>query len=169
VSASGLHGRVSYEAWHALHLLMYLGVALPFLHQLAGPDLAGHRLVQMGWALLYTQVFALLLQHRILTPLRQAARHRLQVAAVPVGTDSRSLRVTPAPRTRPRFLLVVGPRADTVRAVTVHGQESRKAEGRRQDMQMLSPPPDGSVIVRAGAMFLVFVGAWRGSRAGRLV
>ena len=36
----------------------------------------------MLWALLYTYVFALVVQHRVLTPLRNAARHRLRVTAV---------------------------------------------------------------------------------------
>jgi hypothetical protein len=51
------------------------------MHQLAGPDMAGHRLWQIGWALVYTHVFGLPLRHRVLTPLRRAARHRLRVAA----------------------------------------------------------------------------------------
>jgi predicted ferric reductase len=74
--------RLSYEKWHGLHLLTYVGIALSFLHQLAGPDLVGHRLLQIAWALLYTQVFALLFRYRVLAPLRQAVRHRLRVAAV---------------------------------------------------------------------------------------
>ncbi len=49
---------------------------------MAGPDLAGHLLLQVTWALLYTYVFALVLLHRVLAPLRQATRHRLRVAAV---------------------------------------------------------------------------------------
>jgi predicted ferric reductase len=81
-SARAARRRLSYERWHALHLSTYLAVALSFSHQLAGPDLAGHLFVQVAWALLYTHVFALLLRHRVLTPLRQAARHRLRVAAV---------------------------------------------------------------------------------------
>ena len=81
-SARSARRRLSFETWHALHLLTYLAVALSFVHQLAGPDLAGHRLLQIGWALLYTHVFALLLRHRVLTPLRQTTRHRLRVAAV---------------------------------------------------------------------------------------
>jgi len=74
--------RLSYEKWHGLHLLTYLAVALTFLHQLAGPDLTGHRVLQVSWALLYTHVFALLLRHRVLAPLRQATRHRLRVCGV---------------------------------------------------------------------------------------
>ncbi|SDR71169.1 Ferredoxin-NADP reductase [Friedmanniella luteola] len=74
--------RLSYESWHSLHLITYLAVALTFLHQLAGPDLAGHRVMQVGWSLLYTFVFALLLRYRVLAPLQQAARHRLRVRSV---------------------------------------------------------------------------------------
>jgi predicted ferric reductase len=70
------------ERWHGLHLLMYVAIALGFGHQLAGPDLVGHRWLQVGWALAYTHVFALVLRHRMLSPLRQAARHRMRVAAV---------------------------------------------------------------------------------------
>jgi predicted ferric reductase len=74
--------KLSYETWHALHLLTYVAVALAFVHELAGPDLAGYRIIQVGWALLYAQVFSMVLRHRILTPLRQAGRHRLRVIAV---------------------------------------------------------------------------------------
>jgi len=51
-------------------------------HQLAGPDLAGHRVLQVLWAPLYTLVFALVLIHRVITPLRNTSRHRMRVAAV---------------------------------------------------------------------------------------
>src|SRR3978361_1936797 len=73
-SARAARRKLSGETWHPLHPLTYLAVALSFLHMLAGPDLAGHRLVQIAWALLYTHVFALVLRHRVLTPLRQGAR-----------------------------------------------------------------------------------------------
>ena len=80
--------RLSYERWHAVHLLAYVGVALAFTHQLAGPDLAGHRVVQVAWALLYVDVLALVVHHRVLTPLRRAQRHRMRVVAVtPEGPD----------------------------------------------------------------------------------
>jgi ferredoxin-NADP reductase len=74
--------KLGHERWHGLHLLMYLAVALGFAHQLAGPDLAGHRLLQVAWALAYAHVSALVLRHRVLTPLRQATRHRMRVAEV---------------------------------------------------------------------------------------
>jgi predicted ferric reductase len=82
LSVRAARKRVSYETWHAVHLLVYLAVALSFVHQLAGPDLAGHRVLQLVWALLYVQVFTLVLRHRVLAPLRNAGRHRMRVQAV---------------------------------------------------------------------------------------
>jgi predicted ferric reductase len=74
--------KIRYETWHGIHLLSYVAVAAGFAHQLTGPDLAGHRAVQVGWALLYTGVFALVLRYRLLGPVRVALRHRLRVATV---------------------------------------------------------------------------------------
>jgi predicted ferric reductase len=82
LSVRAARRRVAHETWHNVHLLVYIGVALSFLHQLAGPDLAGHRPMQIAWALLYTQAFALVLQHRIFTPLRNATHHRMRVSEV---------------------------------------------------------------------------------------
>jgi ferredoxin-NADP reductase/DMSO/TMAO reductase YedYZ heme-binding membrane subunit len=82
LSARAARKRLRHETWHGVHLLMYLAVALSFGHVLAGPDLVGHLPLQIGWALAYTHVFALVLRHRVLTPLRQATRHRLRVAGV---------------------------------------------------------------------------------------
>jgi len=81
-SARSARHRLSFEAWHAIHLLTYVSVAMTFLHQLAGPDLAGRRPLQLAWALLYANVFALLVRHRVIAPLRQASRHRLRVVSV---------------------------------------------------------------------------------------
>lgn len=81
-SLRALRRRLPYEVWHGIHLSTYAGLALGFLHQLAGPDLAGHRALQVLWALLYTQAFALLLVHRVITPVRQAGRHHLRVSRV---------------------------------------------------------------------------------------
>ena len=80
-SARAARARLSFEKWHAI-LLIYVGVALSFVHQLAGPDLAGHCLLQVVWALLYTHVFGLLVRHRVITPIMQAAQHRMRVVAI---------------------------------------------------------------------------------------
>ena len=74
--------RISYERWHFLHLLTYLAVAFAFAHQLAGPDFAGRRWLQIAWSLLYTYAFALVLRWRVLQPLFQLWRHRLRVEEV---------------------------------------------------------------------------------------
>jgi predicted ferric reductase len=82
VSVRAARRRLSWERWHTVHLLVYVAVALSFVHELAGPDVAGHRVLQIGWALLYTGVFAQLVEHRVITPLRNATRHRMRVKAV---------------------------------------------------------------------------------------
>jgi predicted ferric reductase len=81
-SARSARTRLRWETWYSLHLTMYAAVALAFSHQLAGPDLAGRPLLQVGWALLYTFTFALVLRYRVIAPARAALRHRLRVVAV---------------------------------------------------------------------------------------
>jgi predicted ferric reductase len=87
VSIRSARRRLRYETWHALHLSMYLAVALSFVHQLAGPDLAGRPVLQVVWALMYTHAFGLVLRYRVLEPMRAAGRHRLRVAAVVPEAD----------------------------------------------------------------------------------
>jgi predicted ferric reductase len=82
ISIRAARKRLRYETWHAIHLWTYVAIALSFVHQLAGPDLTGHRWLQVAWALLYAHTFGLVLRYRILAPVRQAARHRLRVSAV---------------------------------------------------------------------------------------
>ncbi len=82
VSARAVRHKLSYERWHAVYLATYVAVALAFSHQLAGPDLAGLRAVQIGWSLLYTYAFFLALRYRLLAPVQQAFRHRLRVDQV---------------------------------------------------------------------------------------
>jgi ferredoxin-NADP reductase len=78
---------VSYETWHAIHLLTYLAVALTFVHELAGPNLAGFPLVQVLWTLMHAYAFALVLRYRVIAPLEIAWRHRLRVQAVVPEAD----------------------------------------------------------------------------------
>jgi ferredoxin-NADP reductase/DMSO/TMAO reductase YedYZ heme-binding membrane subunit len=82
VSARSARKRLSYETWHALHLSTYLAVGLSFAHELAGPNLAGHRVAQIWWSLLYTASFALVLRFRFIEPLLRTARHRMRVERV---------------------------------------------------------------------------------------
>ena len=80
VSVRAARHRLRYETWHALHLSVYVAVAMSFVHQLAGPDLAGRPVLQVLWALMYTHSFGLVLRYRLLEPVRAATRHRMRVA-----------------------------------------------------------------------------------------
>src|ERR1700712_4723885 len=75
VSVRAARRKVSYETWHGIHLLTYLAIALSFVHELAGPNLAGHPVVQVLWSLLYAYVLALVLRYRLLAPLLAVWRH----------------------------------------------------------------------------------------------
>jgi ferredoxin-NADP reductase len=78
---------VSYEVWHAVHLLTYLAIALAFVHELGGPNLAGYPVVQVVWTLLHAYAFALVLRYRVIAPLESTWRHRLRVQAVVPEAD----------------------------------------------------------------------------------
>ena len=82
VSIRWIRRRLAYEHWHMVHLLAYLAAALPFTHQLAGPNLAGNRPAQIAWSLLYAYAFALVIRYRLLQPLHQLWRHRLRVEEI---------------------------------------------------------------------------------------
>lgn len=82
VSVRAARRRLDYETWHLVHLCTYLAVALSFVHELAGPDLAGVPVFQVFWSLLYTFAFALVLRYRLLDPLLRYRRHRMHVARV---------------------------------------------------------------------------------------
>lgn len=78
-SARARRRRLGYERWHALHLSLYVAVALTFTHQLAGPCLVGDLPAQLARRLLYAYAFGLVLRYRLLAPLQQLWRHRLCV------------------------------------------------------------------------------------------
>ncbi|MEV7405595.1 ferric reductase-like transmembrane domain-containing protein [Streptomyces sp. NPDC091267] len=81
-SARAVRGRVSHETWRAVHLLTYLAAALAFVHQFAGPDVAGSVLVVWVWSMLHATVAVLLFWYRGVVPVRQALRHSLRVLDV---------------------------------------------------------------------------------------
>ncbi|MFF1255516.1 ferric reductase-like transmembrane domain-containing protein [Streptomyces sp. NPDC058321] len=81
-SARAVRRRVTHETWRALHLLTYLGAALGFVHQLAGPDVASAVVTRWLWALLHATVAVLLVWYRLVVPIHQALRHSLRVVAV---------------------------------------------------------------------------------------
>jgi predicted ferric reductase len=75
--------RLSYELWHAIHLLLYAAVTLAVLHQLyEGSTFRANPLTTAYWWGLWGLVIVSLLHGRVVTPLLRNARHKLRVAAV---------------------------------------------------------------------------------------
>ena len=84
---------VSFEAWHGLHFLLYLAIALIIGHQLVlGHDLTGNPLFLIYWCGLYLFVLGNLLVYRIGRPLWNYRVHRFRVARlVPESADVTSV------------------------------------------------------------------------------
>ncbi|WP_420033558.1 ferric reductase-like transmembrane domain-containing protein [Streptomyces sp. cg28] len=114
-SARAVRRRVGHATWRGLHLLTYLGAALAFAHQLAGPDIASNPLSLGLWSLLHATVAVLLVWYRLVVPVRQALRHALRVVDIRAegpgvvsvlmrGRDLGMLRAEPGQFFRWRFL-----------------------------------------------------------------
>jgi predicted ferric reductase len=88
--------RLSYEAWHTVHLLVYVIVTLGLVHQVyEGSAFKTNVLTQVYWWGLWAFALGALLVGRVLTPLIRNARHQLKVAAVvPEADDVVSVYVT---------------------------------------------------------------------------
>jgi predicted ferric reductase len=83
VSARAARARLRYETWYYLHLYTYLAVALAFSHQFAdGAEFMTNAAARAAWAAMYIAVGAAIAWYRLLTPARQALRHRLRVVEV---------------------------------------------------------------------------------------
>lgn len=112
-SARLLRRHLSYEWWYAVHLLVYGGIALAFLHQVgAGVHFAGVPLARAAWVLLYGATAWTVLWYRALQPVLRHVRLGVRVAAVveeAAGTTSVWLRGNRMTDLRPRagqFFLV---------------------------------------------------------------
>ncbi|MFC9588651.1 ferric reductase-like transmembrane domain-containing protein [Streptomyces sp. NPDC056944] len=81
-SARAVRRRIRHETWRAVHLGALLAAALGFVHQLAGPDLAGGLLTRWLWSMAHGTVAVLLVWYRLVVPVRAALRHDLRVAEV---------------------------------------------------------------------------------------
>jgi predicted ferric reductase len=83
VSARAVRPLMRYETWYYLHFYTYLAAALAFSHQFAdGAEFMTDTAARVCWAALYVTVGAAITWYRFVTPVRQAARHRLRVTAV---------------------------------------------------------------------------------------
>jgi predicted ferric reductase len=96
VSTRYARRRLSYEAWHALHLLLYAAVGIGLVHQaLEGTTFDSSTLATAYWWTLWALVLLALLVGRVILPLWRNAYHRFRVAAVvPESDDVVSVHIT---------------------------------------------------------------------------
>jgi predicted ferric reductase len=81
--------RLSYETWHAIHLVMYVVVVLGILHQMVeGTAFKTNLLTEVYWWALWAFAVGALLIGRVIMPLVRNARHQLRVATVVPEADN---------------------------------------------------------------------------------
>jgi predicted ferric reductase len=81
--------RLPYEAWHAIHVFLYVAVALALFHQaIEGSAFKLSIWTTIYWWTLWTLAILALLVGRVVVPLRRNARHQLRVAAVVPESDN---------------------------------------------------------------------------------
>ncbi|WP_198153642.1 ferredoxin reductase family protein [Catenuloplanes japonicus] len=95
-SVRALRRRLPYEAWHAIHLLVYAVIVLAVIHQVyEGASFNGTGWARAYWWSLWAFAIGALLINRLVVPLIRNARHRLRVAVVvPEGDHAVSVHVT---------------------------------------------------------------------------
>ena len=96
VSARYARRRLSYEAWHAIHFLLYLVIVLALIHQLFEvTTFTASSWSRRYWFLLWTLALAGLIVGRVVLPVWRNSRHQFRVAAVvPESDDVVSVHVT---------------------------------------------------------------------------
>lgn len=83
VSIGAIRRRIPRERWWAMHLCMYLALALAFAHVIAlGPSFVGHPLTRLVWGALWVATAGSVLAYRIGLPVLRTLRHRLEVVEV---------------------------------------------------------------------------------------
>ena len=88
LSVAIIRRRLRYETWYATHLLIYIALALAFLHQITvGSDLAGKPVFRAYWLALYAFALLNLLGYRVVRPLWNFHRHRFFVDGVTPETS----------------------------------------------------------------------------------
>lgn len=91
-----VRARIPYEAWYAVHLTAYAGIALAWVHQVpTGNEFLTNPAASAYWTALYIGTFVIVIMFRLLQPIFRAFWHRMRVAEVTVeGPSVVSLRVT---------------------------------------------------------------------------
>ena len=96
LSVRAARRRLSYEAWHAVHLLLYVVIGFALFHQLFEVStFTSSPLAEAYWWTLWILAIGSLVAGRILLPLLRNIRHRFRVSAVvPESGDVVSIYVT---------------------------------------------------------------------------
>lgn len=75
--------RMRYETWWAVHLYVYLALALSLSHQLAnGASFVGHPLTRFLWLALWASTAGVVIAYRVAMPVARSLWHRLRVVSV---------------------------------------------------------------------------------------
>lgn len=75
--------RMRHETWWAVHLYVYLGLALSFSHQLStGAAFVAHPAVRAWWISIWLATAGVVLVYRVGLPIWRSLYHRLRVVAV---------------------------------------------------------------------------------------
>lgn len=81
--------KLSYEAWHAVHVLLYVAIVLALFHQMyEASTFTATTISAVYWWGLWAFAGLSLIIGRIIVPLRRNARHQLRVAAVVPEADN---------------------------------------------------------------------------------
>jgi predicted ferric reductase len=88
--------RMRYETWYFVHFTVYAAIALGYVHQLpTGNEFVVHPAQADYWISLYVATLAILVAYRVVRPIRDAFRYRLQVRSVTAeATGVTSIEVT---------------------------------------------------------------------------
>ncbi|MGW6216678.1 ferredoxin reductase family protein [Streptomyces sp. NPDC055109] len=88
-STRSLRKRLRYETWHALHLLLYLGLGLSFVHQLQETTtFTSSTFARFYWLTLWVFTFGALVIGRIALPIWRNFHHNFRVASVVVESEN---------------------------------------------------------------------------------
>ena len=83
ISIRAVRSRLRRETWWTVHLVMYLALALSFMHVIVlGPSFVGHPLTQAVWIVLWLATAGLVLGYRIGLPMLRSLRYQVRVAEV---------------------------------------------------------------------------------------
>ena len=81
-SARFLRRRMSYEAWHAVHMAVYLAILVALVHQALEGTTFAAPWARAYWWTVWALVVGALVVGRVVVPLRRNARHAFRVAGV---------------------------------------------------------------------------------------